>query len=506
MRKTIFPLLILALALAVLSASAQASVTMVLSRDPISMDPQGPIDPSAPVILAYVYDTLLFQDEAGLIHPYIATRWDVEEGGRLITFHLRDDVVFSNGAPLNADSVIFTFERLKETGQRSFIYSEIVNIAEFEKVDDFTVRFHLRAPSVTLLSALTYAYAGILEPGAVQAAGDDYGRSPVGSGPYMVRDWVPENSMTLVANPSYNGQRPTDSDGQPSEVTEMNIRFTSNEAARVSALLTGEVDVAYISSGALMQQLQDNPDFTILDSPTRGLVFLGFNTGREPFSTVEMRRAVAQAIDKQVILDIAAPGMGVIVNQPIAPSIFGHVTELEAEALPYDVETAKAAVEEAGYSGQEIKILTSNFPTYQNMATVVQAQLQAIGLNASIEVLDFAGLAQTANAGEYDIVLTRYDWNDPDLLRIYLSAESIGRANRYFYNNPELDALTTQGRATFDADARLNIYTEAQRLLMQDVPWIPLHMTITKIVINNRLQNVDVVNSHVVFDDARVQS
>ncbi|MCB9450617.1 MAG: ABC transporter substrate-binding protein [Anaerolineaceae bacterium] len=485
--------------------AADVSVTMVLSRDPISMDPQGPIDPSAPVILAYVYDTLLFQDNEGAILPYLATSWDVEQDGRLITFHLRDDVQFSNGDPLNADSVIFTFQRLQEIGQRSFIYSEIINIAEFEKVDDYTVRFHLRAPSVTLLSALTYTYAGILDPSAVEAAGDEYGQNPVGSGPYMVTEWIPQNSMTLVANPNYHGQRPTDQDGQASAVTELDIRFSSDESARVNALLTGEVDVAYISSGALMQSFADNPDFTILDSPTRGLVFLGFNTAREPFSDVTMRQAVAEAIDKQVILDIAAPGMGVIVNELIAPSIFGYVPELESEALPYDVDTARAAVEAAGYVGAEIKILTSNFPTYQNMATIVQAELQEIGLNPTIEVLDFAGVAATANAGEYDIVLTRYDWNDPDLLRIYLSTDSIGRANRYFYSNPELDALTAEGRATFDPAERLAIYTEAQRLLMQDVPWVPLHMTITKIVVNNRLQNVGVVNSHVTFDDATTQ-
>lgn len=507
MRKIAFLLAVLCslLTFTLSSAVASASVTMVLSRDPISMDPQGPIDPSAPVILAYVYDTLLFQDSDGTIQPYLATSWDVEQGGRLITFHLRDDVVFSNGSPLNADSVIFTFERLQEIGQRSFIYSEIMNVGEFEKLDDYTVRFHLRAPSVTLLSALTYAYAGILEPGAVAASGDAYGRNPVGSGPYMVKDWVPENSMTLVSNPNYHGQRPTDQDAEASDITEMNLRFSSNESARVNALLTGEVDIAYISSGALMETFEDNPDFTVIDSPTRGLVILGFNTGREPFNDVTMRRAVAQAVDKQLILDITAPGMGIVVNQPIAPSIFGYVPELETEAPSYDLEAAQAAVAAAGYTDTEIKILTSNFPTYQNMATIVQAQLQAIGLNATIEVLDFAGVTTTANAGEYDIVLTRYDWNDPDLLRIYLSTDSIGRANRYFYSNPALDALTAQGRATLDMAERLTIYTEAQRIVMQDVPWVPLYMTITKVVISNRLQNVQVINSHVIFDDAVTQ-
>lgn len=504
-------LIVVILSLMVMAPLATAqegnqAITMVLSRDPISFDPHGRLDPSGPVILSYVYDTLLYQNEQGEIVPMLAESWTISEDKTALTFNLRQDVVFSNGVPFTADSVVFTFERLQEIGQSSLIYGDIANVSEFEKVDDYTVVFHLNEPSVTLLSALTYAYAALLEPGAVEAAGEDYGTSPIGTGPYTLADWIPQNSLTLVANPLYNGHRPIDEEAGPVAIDEVHIRFTTDQMTRVNALLAGEVDVAYLTSAPLIEQMAASEGFTIMDNPARGLLFAGLNTGENSvFNDVRLRQAVAHAINKQDLLDIAKDGLGVVVNTPLPPTIFGYAEALEAEALTYDVEAARALVAEAGYGADnplQIKILTSTFPTYDTMATVIQAQLAEVGIVAEVEVLDFGGMVAAANAGEYDIVVTRYDWNDPDLLRVYLSEASIGSGNRYFYANPDLDALTTAGRQEFDPAARLAIYADAQRILMQDVPWVPLHMAITKIVVNERIHDADMIHSHVALENA----
>ena len=122
--------------LAITPLSAQdTTVTMVVTRDPVSLDPHGTLDPGAPVILAYIYDTLVYQDQDGSIQPNLATDWEVSEDQRSITFELQSDIVFSDGSPLNADAVIYTFQRLQELAQRSLIYSDISNISEFERVD-----------------------------------------------------------------------------------------------------------------------------------------------------------------------------------------------------------------------------------------------------------------------------------------------------------------------------------------------------------------------------------
>lgn len=502
----VFALLLVAMMGLIPSSAAQENareMTMVLTRDPITFDPHGPLDPSGPVILSYVYDTLLYQNRQGEIVPFLAADWQVSEDGRTITFLLRDDVVFSNGAPVNADAVIFTFERLQGSSSRSLISTEIANIAGFEKLDEFTVRFILSEPSSTLLSALTYAYAAILEPGAVEAAGEDYGTQPVGSGPFMLSSWVQGNSLTLVQNPRYNGHRPVDTDAGPVDIETLHIRFTTDQVTRINGLLSGEVDVAYITTAPLLDPLKDNPEFTILSDPSRGFIFAGFNTARAPFDDVTLRRAVAHAINKQEVVDLARDGLGVVINTPIPPSIFGHNPELEAEAPAFDPDTALELLESAGYGPDnplEVKLLTSTFPTYDVMAAVIQAQLAEVGINASIEMFDFGGMVTAANQGEFDIMITRLDWNDPDLLRVYFASDA--NANRYGYANPAFDALTETGRRLFDPDERFAIYSEAQQILIEDLPIIPLHMPLTHVVINNRIQMPGLVHSHVSLENA----
>lgn len=501
-------LVLLGLVLGAPLAQAQTGsreVTMALTRDPVTFDPHGPLDPSGPVILSYIYDTLLYQNQQEEIVPFLARDWQVSDEGRAITFELRDDVVFSNGAPVNADAVIFTFERLQQSSERSLISSEIANIAAFEKLGEYTVRFDLTEPSSTLLSALTYAYAAILEPGAVEAAGSEYGSHPVGSGPFMLQEWIQDNSLTLVPNPLYNGHRPIDAEAGPVAVDALHIRFTTDQTARVNGLLSGEVDIAYITSAPLLEPLRGDPKFSLLDDPSRGFIFLGFNTARAPFDDVTLRQAVAHAIDKQAIVDLARDGLGTVVDSPIPPSIFGYNPALDSEAPAYDPDASRELLAAAGYGPDnplEVRLLTSTFPTYDAMATVIQAQLVEVGINATIDILDYGGMVAAANAGEFDVMLTRLDWNDPDLLRVYFSAGA--SANRYGYANPALDALTDEGRRTFDPEERFAIYTEAQRILLADLPIIPLHMPITNVVINNRIQGVELVHSYVSLENAQI--
>lgn len=498
--------LLLALSIPLISAQEGQTITMVFSDDPLTFDPQGRLGASGPTLSAYIYDTLLIQDAQGGLLPGIAESWTVEDDGRVVIFSLRDDVVFSNGEPLNADAVIYTFQRLQAFGQYSLIYSEIANISAFEKLDDYTVQFSLAEPSVPLLSALTYAYAGILEPGAVEAAGEDYGLNPVGSGPYMLDSWTAGNSLKLVRNPLYDGHRTLD-DVPGLAVDVINVEFSSDQLTRVNALLSGEVDIAYLSAAGVMEPVMDNADFQVFDTLARGVIYLGFNTARQPFDDIGLRRAVAQAIVKDDILTIAADGLGQVVNQPLSPSIFGYDPALESEGLPYNLAAAQEAVTAAGYGPDtplDISLITLANPTYQGIATVIQAELGEIGLNVSVEAMDYGAMLAAASEGSYDMMVLRYDWNDPDILRLYLGTESIGAANRFGYSNPDLDALLTAGRQEADPDSRAAIYAEVMQVLMDEVPLIPLYVPMTSVVTTSRLQNVEVLHSYVILENVEV--
>jgi peptide/nickel transport system substrate-binding protein len=489
--------------LAPAAAQDNSTVTMIVTRDPISLDPHGTVDSGAPILMNYLYDTLVYQSPEGEVMPSLADNWTVSDDNLTITFELKPNIVFSDGSPLNADAVIFTFERLQEIGQRSLIYGDLMNVASFEKVDDLTVSFTLRSPSVTLLSALTYPYAAILSPTAVEAAGETYGLNPVGTGAFMLESWTAESEMVFVPNPNYAGHRPWVEATTPPSIERLIVRFSADEAARVNALEAGEADIIYLSSGSQLSRITD--EYTVYDDPSRALVYVGFNASHAPFDNAAVRRAVEQAINKDDIVAVAAEGVGEVTGSPLPPTIFGYDEAIAASSPTFDVAAAQAGLTEAGVQTPlNVKILTSAFPTYEAIAVVMQAQLAALGINAEITVLDFAAVREAALSGDYDLLITRYDWNDPDVLWRYFGTDNQGDTNRLFYSNPALDELLVEGRTTFDQDARYEVYNEAQQLLLEDAPMIPLYVPVTIVVVSDRLQNTSLLHSHVVLEDATV--
>ncbi|NJO83292.1 MAG: ABC transporter substrate-binding protein [Blastochloris sp.] len=216
-----------------------------------------------------------------------------------------------------------------------------------------------------------------------------------------------------------------------------------------------------------------------------------------------MRRAVEQAVNKDDVLALAVEGVGAVIDSPLPPSVFGYDEALASQGLAYDPAAAQERLTASGaVIDRPITILTSTFPTFEAIAVVLQAQLAQLGIASEITVLDFSAVRDAAVAGEYDILITRYDWNDPDVLWRYLGTDNLGDTNRYFYSNAELDALLVEARQTFDSETRAALYNDAQRLIMEDAPIIPLYVPETLVVVGDRVQNVDLLHSHVVLEDA----
>ncbi|MCG8479770.1 MAG: ABC transporter substrate-binding protein, partial [Spirochaetales bacterium] len=273
--------------------AAGHTVSMAVAMDPATFDPHGAMHPGAPVLYSYIYDTLIYQDGDGRLVPNLAESWTVSPDGLTVTFMLRRGVRFSNGRPFDSESVRYTVERLQRIGRRSYILTEIQNVARVRVMDAHRVALDLHEPSAPLLSALSYAYAAMLDPVAVESGGAEYGESPVGTGPYVVEEWISGSRLTLVPNPFYDAHRPTDDPALRSTVGRMHIFFTPHEATREQALLSGELDMAYFTSRAAALRVADRPGFSLMSDAVRGLVYLGFNVESALFSDLRMRRAVA---------------------------------------------------------------------------------------------------------------------------------------------------------------------------------------------------------------------
>jgi peptide/nickel transport system substrate-binding protein len=352
---------------------------------------------------------------------------------------------------------------------------------------------------------------------AVEQAGEEFARQPVGTGPFMLDSWEPGVSITLKSNPDYNwGPADVENKGAP-YIDAAAFKVIPDASAQLAAFQAGEVDIIFVNQPAHLEKLKQEEDVQLQEMVFNSLVYLGFNTSRAPFDDVNVRRALAHAIDKDALVEIAVGGVGQPACQFMASTLPGYDPALCADAPAYDPEEAKALLAEAGFTQNDqsqwerdgeilqATILTSTRPPNGDVATMIQAQLAAIGVPIDIQQLDARAVLKTATAGDYDIILWRYGWNDPDVLNIYLGSDRIGRTNRSFYSNPAVDEIFAQTARELDPDARAQLYVEAQKLLMQDMPWIPLYEPVNVIAISGRVQDTVIgPMGRVLLNDARV--
>ncbi len=529
------PILLIVLFAALLAACAQPAMTpsqeapaagepetenvlvRAMTSEPAKIDPQGPPSAGLSLIMPYLFDTLVARDVDNTVLPFLAESWTVAEDGLTITMTLKSGVTFQDGEPLNAEAVRFTFERFKTSGRSSPIYSSIQQIDAIEAVDDLTVRFRFVAPAANFWSTITMPYAGIISPASAEkfdSAGEGY---LIGTGAFILDDWQAGQSITLRRNPEYNWA-PSMVDNQgPPYLDALVFKVIPDASTQLAALSAGEVDVIFINEPSHLQQLTEDPQVEIHETVLNGLVHLGFNVRRAPFDEATVRRALSHAVDKQQILDLALGGLGRLAFAPLPPTLPGFDPALQEYEIVYDLEEAKRLLQEAGFSatddggwerdGRRLqgRLLTSTRAPNEAIATVLQSQFLAIGIPVEIQQLDSKAVMEATTQGDFDLLLWRYEWNDPDALNIFLSSDRIGTTNRVGYSNPEVDNLLAQAAGEMDEDKRYALYVEAQKIILQDAPWQPLYNPVDAMAMTRRVEGVTIgYMGRMLVNDAKV--
>lgn len=477
------------------------TLTRAITSEPTTLDPHGAASSGQNVILPYLLDTLIYRDIDNTYKPYLAEKWTISEDGKTITFFLRDGVTFHDGTPLNAEAVRFTYQRIMQEGSKSPLVSSFSNIESIEAIGENQVVFHLKQPSSTLFSALSTAYAGIISPSAVEKYGDSFGLNLVGSGPFKLENWQSGVSISVIRNEEYKWG-PSILKNQASPYLERILfKVVPDATTQLMAFQSGEVDVIFINQPSQLEVLRNDPSAQLIETNLNSLVYLGFNVQAEPFGDVRVRRAIAHLIDKDEIVNTALGGIGTAAFSPLAPTLPGYDESLKDEAPLYNPEEAEKLLLEAGFekgadgkwvnkeNAEELslEILTSTRAPNEAIATVIQEQLQRAGITVSIKLLESNAASELAAKGEYQTMLWRYDWNDADVLNVYLSTSRIGRTNRSFYSNPALDEILEAAAMEMDAQKRNELYSEAQKILIQEQPWIPIYSPKDYLVIRNTI-------------------
>jgi peptide/nickel transport system substrate-binding protein len=405
---------------------------------------------------------------------------------------------------MNAEAVRFTFQRFKDTGTKSPIYSGIKEIGGIEAVDNLTVRFTFKDPTANFWSTLTMPYAGIISPDSAKKVSEVGKGNLVGTGAFMLGEWKAGQSITLKRNPDYKWGAPITQNRAAPYLDAMVFKVIPDAATQLIALESGDVDAIFINQPDHRAKLQSDPNVQLVDTQLNSLIYFAFNNKKAPFDDARVRRALSRAINKDEIVKVALGGIGQVASTFLPLTLLGYDASLKSLELSYDVKQAQAALKDAGFTqsasgtweknGQPLKalLITSNRAPNDSIAALLQAQFKAIGVTVEIQQLDSKAIGDATAAGKFDFLLYRYDWNDPDALNIYLASANIGSTNRAAYSNPEVDKLLAQGARELNEAKRVQLYIQAQKLIMQDAPWQPLYIPVDVMAFSKKFDGVKV--------------
>lgn len=448
------------------TAAARDAGTLVVAQEaePVGLDLMRSSIQTTMNVAYNIHDTLFQPNEDASISPRLAEKWEkLDELTWKIT--LRKGATFHDGTPITASAVKFSFDRIMSDALKSPHRSKVSAFKELKVLDDHTFTVATAQPYAPGLYMLAY-YLPIVPPGAVEKAGDDgYNSSPIGSGPYKLVRWTRGEQVELEAYDKYWGPKPA--------YKKVIFRAIPDEAARIAALLTGEVDVA---SGVPMHQRKRIAESgkAYLTDQMGNMPYIGLNTYKPPFDKVQVRQAVNHAINRELINKALFDGKAIIVSGAFSPRTFGHDPKLEPYS--YDPAKAKALLAEAGYAnGFEIRL---SYPTYipqiQEQSEAIAADLAKVGIKTTLEPLERAVMWENYKAGKMQAYI--YWWDDAPEPDRYVYPLLNSKSRDYYYKNPKLDDLLDEARTLLDRDARERVYHEADRLIYADAPWAFLYV------------------------------
>ncbi|WP_437357698.1 ABC transporter substrate-binding protein [Inquilinus limosus] len=441
-----------------------------------------------------------FETGTTQLKPGLAESWIISEDGLTYTFRLRQGVRFHSRGDFkptrdfDADDVLFSFERMlkpdhpyHEVSGGTYLYFAGMGMPEIiksvEKLDRHTVRFTLSRAEAPFLADLAMDWASILSKefaDHLMAAGtpETIDQEPVGTGPYMFVAYQKDAVIRYRANPDYfRGRQAIDT---------LIFSIVPDPAIRRAKLEAGECDVMMAPAPADIESLRANPDIALLESAGMNVAYVSLNVRKPPLDDKRVRQAINMAVDKDAIIRAVYLGGAVPAKNPLPPVIWSYNDAITP--YPYDPAAAKTLIAEAGAEGAKIEVwflptARSYNPDPKRMGELMQADLDAIGLDATLMTFDSAEYRKRVVAAEHWMAQGGWigDNGDPDNFLYVLScagAQEPPPQNNAKWCNARYDELIRKAKETADIAARTALYEEAQRIAHEEAPWLPVaHVT-----------------------------
>lgn len=464
--------------------------------EPSCLDPHvGGNYPQALLSTQYI-EPLVGRDASGKITPWLASDWAMSEDGLTWDFTLTEGVTFTDGTPLDAAAIKTNIEHLQDPEtQSSTGFVALQKVREVEVVDDSRARFHLSEPDSALLESLSQQWTAIQSPAGIARGMETNCQTPIGTGPFIVEEWVPQDHVTLVRNDDYKTPGPENDHDGGAYLDRIEWRFIPDSATRFAALQSGEVHVIDNPLPSDIVAVEQSGDGEHIDAPRPGSVNrIELNAGQAPFNEPRVREAFIRAADPAPGIESLFLGTATRATSPLAsiePLAVGN-----EELLKTDAKQAAALLDEAGWEAgsdgvreKDGERLTVRFPVSTNQSTAaeqslfeqIQANTAAVGFDVQLEPVDLSTWHKRLSANDYEAVSAPYTKVGPDVLRtLYHSNGMVPAPSGYFANhaqlsNPELDSILEQAATTSNESERAKLYDEAQQLILESFTVLPLY-------------------------------
>jgi dipeptide transport system substrate-binding protein len=442
-----------------------------------------------------------FEPGGTKVIPGLAEKWDISKDGKTYTFHLRKNVQFHTTAtfkptrPMNADDVLFSYNRALKADHPyhnvsggNYIYYQGMElnkmIKDIQKVDDHTVRFVLNAPEAPFLADVGMSFAVILS----KEYGDQLMKAgtpakidlePVGTGPFILKRYVKDNSIRYEANPNYFLGRP--------KLDKVVFAITPDANVRFQKLKAGECQLVAEPAPQDLNAMKTNPALKLVSQPGANIGYLAFNVEKAPYNKLEVRQAIAHALNRKSYMDLVYKGTATVAKNPLPPTVWGW----DAKSTDYDYNIAKAKelLKKAGYpNGFEAELWTLPVarpynPNGKKMGELMQADLAKIGIKVKLVTYDWPTYLAKAHKGEHQMLQMGWttDNGDPDnFMNILLSCGAIGSgSNASRWCDKDYDKIVNKAKTVSDIKTRTALYIKAQELFKKEAVWVTIaHATV----------------------------
>lgn len=446
----------------------------------VTLDPARAVDVDSIQVVRALFEGLVRLKDGGLeVEPGLAESWESDPSGVRWLFTLRPGVRFHDGAPCDAAAVAFSFQRIMNpqhayyAGHHS-LPMPLGSVAEVKALDQRRVLFILSQPHAGFLQGLTLPQLSVVSPAAMAEQGKDFARHPVGTGPFVFDHWAPDGTVTVRANPLYWGPAP--------RLAEVVFRPVVNDAQRFHDFAAGSLDVMAGVLPADAAKVARMADAKLHSLPGLAVSYLAMNTTHPPLDRPEVRRAVAHAINIEALVrliyqDQAEPARGIL-----PPGAFGFAPG--QKRYPYDPVLARKLLATAGTDkriGVNLWVMNTPRPYLPNpvkAAEAIKGNLEAVGMAVHIVSTDFSSFLRGIARAEHDMCLLGWtmDTPDPDDFMTSSFTGQAGQQNRSstLWFDPRVKELLDQARKEPDASLRAALYAQAQGIVHDQAPLIPL--------------------------------